>query len=607
MKGERSPPVVVAAVHVPANSTSTDSSRRIQAAIDAVSALPRNASTGHRGAVVLGPGVFRVNTTLRISTSGVVLRGAGAGGAGSGGTTVLATARPQHPRACGGVRSCERSSGFVLLRAAPAAAVALAELPGRVTITDRYVPTGATTLGVASVAGFSVGDLVVVARTSTSQWITSIGMDSIPNCQQPTCNQWQPSQYELKYERSVVEVLTATNRLRLDYPLVHPIDQTMGGGNVYRAGWSGNRHRLQNIGVEDIKFDSVYTQGQETSDEDHAWYAVQLDSLEHSWVRRVACHHFGFSCVSVERWARHVTVSNCSNYDMVSIVTGGRRYSFNLEGTLCLFTNCHSRGGRHDFVTGSRVTGPNVFHACSATASLADIGPHHRYTTGLLFDRVRGQQMRVLDRGNKGSGHGWTGATVLFWNTESSALDVVVASPPGAANYGVGALARTVGGDGRWESVGRHVFPASLYSAQMASRLGTRYAECEVTDQPTTTTREHITTANDGTQTPRAATIDKEENTTIVDGVPNVALLAGAAAVLALVVYLVYSSGKPPDPRIDINSAKVIPDGDFGSSEERNKRGYHADDEDEEDAEKERKKKRGNKKEEAGMRKLSVL
>ena len=40
-----------------------------------------------------------------------------------------------------------------------------------------------------------------------------------------------------------------------------------------------------------------------------------------------------------------------------------------------LVTHCSARKGRHDYVTGSKVAGPNVLHASSSTKAHADIGP----------------------------------------------------------------------------------------------------------------------------------------------------------------------------------------------------------------------------------------
>ena len=66
---------------------------------------------------------------------------------------------------------------------------------------------------------------------------------------------------------------------------------------------------------------------------------------------------------------------------MVSIIAGGRRYSFYIEGGSNLFTGCITDGGRHQFVSGSKSAGPNVYHDCHATNSWNDIGPHHRWGT----------------------------------------------------------------------------------------------------------------------------------------------------------------------------------------------------------------------------------
>ena len=68
-----------------------------------------------------------------------------------------------------------------------------------------------------------------------------------------------------------------------------------------------------------------------------------LDYVEHAWVARVSCWHFVFACVDVADWAQKVTVANSSNYDPASLVTGARRYSFNLDGALALFARLYAR------------------------------------------------------------------------------------------------------------------------------------------------------------------------------------------------------------------------------------------------------------------------
>ena len=69
-----------------------------------------------------------------------------------------------------------------------------------------------------------------------------------------------------------------------------------------------------------------------------------LDYVEHAWVARVSCWHFVFACVDVADWAQKVTVANSSSYDPASLVTGARRYSFNLDGALALFARLRFSG-----------------------------------------------------------------------------------------------------------------------------------------------------------------------------------------------------------------------------------------------------------------------
>jgi hypothetical protein len=75
--------------------------------------------------------------------------------------------------------------------------------------------------------------------------------------------------------------------------------------------------------------------------------------------------------------------------------------------------------GRHDFVVTGKQPGPMVFRNCRATMCHNDIGPHQRWTTGVLWEQIsanRGQKLYADDgninlrnRGNSGSGHGWGG------------------------------------------------------------------------------------------------------------------------------------------------------------------------------------------------------
>jgi hypothetical protein len=153
------------------------------------------------------------------------------------------------------------------------------------------------------------------------------------------------------------------------------------------------------------------------------------------------------------------------------VVTGGRRYSFNVDGQLNLVKNSYARQGRHDFVLGSVVPGPNVFVDGVAEQARSDTGPHHRWSNGSLFDNIviQGHSINVRNRGNSGTGHGWAGANTLVWN--SSADGMIIQRPPTAQNWSIGNITPSPAGDGYWESLGCPVVPRSLYYAQLEERL----------------------------------------------------------------------------------------------------------------------------------------
>src|SRR6478609_5889632 len=175
------------------------------------------------------------------------------------------------------------------------------------------------------------------------------------------------------------------------------------------------------------------------------------------------------------------TITDSECLDPVSETTGGRKYSFaNDDGTYHLFKNLYSREGRHDFVEGSTVVGPNVFVDDRADATHADAGPHHRWSTGVLWDNLKVGQLNIQDRGNSGTGHGHAGANQVIWN--STAGSFIVQSPVSAQNWLIGSNGTISAGggvgfhtpgliDSSGSGSGHDVAVRSLYYQQLAERI----------------------------------------------------------------------------------------------------------------------------------------
>ncbi|MGN6367005.1 MAG: hypothetical protein ACTHN5_01965 [Phycisphaerae bacterium] len=445
-------PTVEAKVTLTPERGESDDGPRIQAAIDQVGKMGMG-KDGYRGAVRLKKGVYRVAGTLKMNVSGVVLRGEGDG---EDGTVLMATAAKQHD----------------LIHVAGSGEMQMAAGTGR-DITDAYVPVGARTIHVKEAGVFKKGDTVLVVRPSTEKWIHFIKMDQIGGGHpRPGTRQWEPGGYDLHFDRVVSKV--EGDAVTLDAPMVNPLQQQFGTSRIVKYAFKG---RVEHVGIEKLRGDSTYTS---PTDEEHGWNLVTIAGAQNCFVRNVTARHFGYSCVTIGHGAKWCTVQDSKCIDAISKITGGRRYSFGIQGgTLSLVQRCYARDGRHDYVLGSRTTGPNAFVNCVAEKTHADIGPHHRWSCGCLFDNVYSTgQVDVEDRQAAGSGHGWAGAQMVFWNCRAGTM--ICQSPPTAQNFAIGCVVGKLE-KGHWapehpngwiESLGMPVAPKSLYAAQLKARLG---------------------------------------------------------------------------------------------------------------------------------------
>ncbi|HUE36580.1 MAG TPA: hypothetical protein VMO20_04265, partial [Candidatus Acidoferrum sp.] len=130
--------------------------------------------------------------------------------------------------------------------------------------------------------------------------------------------------------------------------------------------------------------------------------------------------------------------------------------------------------------------GPDVLLNCDFRGNGA-ISPHERWATGLLFDncRVNDGGIDLMNRGEMGSGHGWTSGWSVAWNC--TAKNYIIQQPPGTMNWAIGCagkqdLAPMPFGKGPMlpqgmiESNDKPVEPASLYLEQLSERLGDKMA-----------------------------------------------------------------------------------------------------------------------------------
>jgi hypothetical protein len=413
-----------------------DDGARIQTAIDQVAALPLDAD-GFRGAILLAPGQYEVSGQLRISASGVVLRGSGAG---DGGTTLLATGLDRRALVrieVDGDREPHGSASRVV---------------------DKYVPVGGTKLHLDSPRGLKVGDSVLVTRPSTAEWIAELGMKAFGVG-------WRPGTRDVRWDR----VITAIdgNTVTLDAPITTAIEARLGGATVQAYRWP---ERIDHVGIEDLQMRSL-PNSDNPRDEDHAWFGVTVQNAQNVWVRRVEFRHFAGGAVALGENTKWVTIEDCISLEPVSELGGYRRHTFFTQGQLSLFLRCWSEHGRHDFAVGHCAPGPNAFVNCYAAQAVSDSGPIESWASGVVYDNVRidGAGLSLENHWSLPPGTGWAAGNCMLW--QCRAATVRSFRPPGANNWAIGCWA-DFAGDGTMMAPSDTVRPQSLYQAQLRERVG---------------------------------------------------------------------------------------------------------------------------------------
>jgi len=442
-----------------------DNTAHVQQAIDELGAKPLGVD-GLRGAVLLAPGEYPIHGTVLLRHSGVVVRGAGDGDDPATSTILRAIGDEPHQRVVLVVGSGDNH------RWQP-------ELPNsRSDIVSELVPVGARSFDVEDPSLYAVGDHVVIVHPCTEAWLAAVDHGG-PGMDGP----WTENSLPLVFKRQVVAVDGAT--LTIDAPVFNHLDRSLSQSYVYKLDREG---LVTEVGVEDLRID-IDTLGGD--DEDHAWSAIAMRGLEDAWVRRFTALHFGYAAVTIQTGTQ-ITVADARALDPVAQVTGERMYNFDVSNAQqILFTHCHATGGRHHFVSnGTTYTSGVVFHRSTSTGPNASSEGHRRWSMGLLYDNIVESEpakaglvvLGLYNRGDYGTGHGWSSAHSVAWNYDTGSDGVgVIQRPPTAQNYAIGG-AGTFSGDkppapfeqpeGYIEGTGQPgLVPESLYERQLAERL----------------------------------------------------------------------------------------------------------------------------------------
>lgn len=478
---------------------SLDSTTAIQAALDA-------ARSAGGGVVYLPEGIYRVAPqgtnlwALRINGSHVVLRGAG------------------------------RHRSFLLNDTPSMRGREVLRVEGS---TSRWssVPSGSpqplitldlmnpsTTLPVTSVAGFAVGDWVVVRADATDAFIAEHNMTDL----------WAGLGSALggvQFLRQVTAIDATTNTLTIDVPTRYYL-KVRDNARVHKA-----VAHLEEVGLEDFSIgnrehpgatsstgwgENDYTVTGTGAYEAHGCYAIALRRARNCWVARVGTYrpssniglsHILSNGLLLEN-CRGVTVQDCDFQRPLYGGGGGNGYMYRLLGSNeCLLVNCAARYNRHGFVMSLMSCSGNVIHGGIAQVTRTQAAPpgtcsgegcdHHMHLSqSNLIDGVQLDRdfFTAHYRGTYGTApqHGQTAVHSVFWNlvgtayqsnkafivrTEQARYGYVIGTRGPASGISTSGLLDLAGrtqptdhteGSGTGDSL----LPLSLYHDQLGRRLG---------------------------------------------------------------------------------------------------------------------------------------
>jgi len=400
-----------------------DDMATIQYAIDKVSALPLDPA-GFRGAVVLRTGTYRVKDQLKISASGVVLRGEN--------STIIATGQSRRTLIFVAGKSTDQPLSY----------------KSKVTAD---VPAGSTQLTLASVEGLTAGMYVAIRRPSTKEWIHDSGMDQFTGNFPDIRLNWSSGSRDLVWDRTVVSVDSASCAVTLDAPITTALEGRYGGATLQARAQTGQLHH---VGIEGLALCSEFDESN-PRDEEHAWIAIQMEYVENAWVRDVTAKHFVSAAVWLGTETNTITIQDSRSETPISEDAGWRRFGFYVGGQQVLVQRCVAIAARQPFLAGLCSAGPNVFLDCTAEHATGDSGSIESWASGVLFDNVKieGAGFVLGNLGECWQGAGWNAANSTLWNCTAKLF--TTDNPPGAINQVINGAANS-----------------SLYRTQLAKRLG---------------------------------------------------------------------------------------------------------------------------------------
>lgn len=476
-----------------------DSTAAIQSALDA-------AAAAGGGVVLLPAGLFRIapqgtnGWALRITGNRVVLRGAGRS------RSMLFNDAP-----------AMRSRQILRVEGSNSRwSTVPSGSPQPLIRSDLLSPT--TLIPVASVAGFVVGDWVVVRADATDAFIAEHGMTDL----------WAGLGSALggvQFLRQVTAIDATAGTLTIDAPIRYYL-KTRDNARVHKA-----VAHVEEVGLEDFSIgnrehaNATASTGWGEDDysvvgtgayDVHDSYAIALRRARNCWIARVATYrpavnvglsHILSNGILLEN-CRAITARDCDFQRPLYGGGGGNGYMYRLLGSNeCLLVNCAARYNRHGFVISHMSCSGNVIQGGLAQVTRTQVAApgttagegcdHHMHLSqSNLVDGVQLDQdfFTAHYRTHYGTPpyHGQTSVHSVFWNlvgtayqsgksyiarSEQARYGYIIGTRGPASGITTTSLLDTTGRTQPTDhtegaGTGDSLLPLSLYHDQLGRRLG---------------------------------------------------------------------------------------------------------------------------------------
>jgi len=479
-----------------------DSSGTNNSTVAIQNAINAAASAGG-GVVYLPAGNYRVSPqgtndfALRISTSNIVLRGAGVSQ-----SVIVNTSRTMRNSAV--IQVSPPSSSLGTLRAITA------DLPG---------PTHR--IPVENSGAFAVGNIVRLQWSFTDEWVAENGQSQWWGAAKPSA---------AVYYRQVTAVNAAEGWIELDVPTRYWI-KTRDNPSVRTISGLLREVGIESLGIANLQnnnsgwAENDYLDATKPAYDVHNSWLIRFQHVRDSWITNVHSQDPGNSR-TCHMLSNGILLSNCLRMTLQNCQMrrpqygggGGNGYMYRLQNSNeCLLRGCLADVSRHGYVISHAGTSGNVFLQCEDRETARAIGSytnnatyttsgsgsdnHMHFSHSNLWDQchVHNSFFTAHHRGTSGSAptHGVTSAHAVYWNTSGSGSRYSDSSNPivrsEQLNYGyiIGTrstdstnsyfTSRNTGGNTapvdhqegatNGTNTGAGLQPQSLYLDQMARRL----------------------------------------------------------------------------------------------------------------------------------------